>query len=335
MILPTLFVLLDTSGGQVAADKATAPPAGFWEPIPLVTAEQRRAGFKGGEGCQWARALAVAPTDSSFALFGTDVGGLFRSNDGGVSWSPCNIGYTPGGTAGIAIDPGNADRILDVGANSSDGSHHGIYLSENRAASWRATFNAHISGAHDGMRNQIVFDPATWDPAQKLTRVAYWSRIREDKANWGTPEIAPALYRSEDGGRSWQKLPGSENYGGSTLAVHPRRAGTLYAGDETGFALSRDSRKTFRRLLTGAVTGLDISPARPDTVFALVNNALRVSSDLGVTWSTNSLEGIKRDADVLMNLKVSPAEANRMVLWRNQEGGYDWARFLSEDGGKS
>ena len=311
-----------------------APKPGHWEPIPLVTAEQRRAGLAGGEGGQWPRALAVSASDPSFCLFGTDVGGLFRSNDGGVTWSPCNVGYTPRGTAGLAIDPGNARRVLSVGANSSNGAHHGIYLSEDGAASWRPVLPADISGSHDGERDQIVFAPSSYDAGAGLTEVAYWSRIRDDRAMWGTPEVHPALYRSDDGGRTWAELPNSEPYGGCTLAVHPRDARTLYAGDEKGLSVSRDGGKSFRRTLDGEVTGLDVVPSAPNRVLALCGGLMCVSDDAGATWRKAEMPSLAKAGTRLRNLKVSPADPNRMVLWR-QGDNYDWPRFVTEDGGRT
>ncbi|NJL32312.1 MAG: hypothetical protein HC898_12240 [Phycisphaerales bacterium] len=111
---------------------------GQWEPIPWISKEIRSKGVTlGGEGAQMVRAIAIDAMDGNFVLFGTDVGGLFRSLDGGINWEPCNVGYFPRGTSGMAIDPHNPRRVLSIGANSAAYAQHGVWLSTDQAASWR------------------------------------------------------------------------------------------------------------------------------------------------------------------------------------------------------
>jgi photosystem II stability/assembly factor-like uncharacterized protein len=108
-----------------------------WEAIPLVSEKIANNGFSGGEGCQVIQAIEVDHIDGSFLLMGTDVGGIYRSIDGGKKWSPCNIGYSPRGNAGFAIDPNNNQRALAVGGNSIENQSHGLYLTINQGASWK------------------------------------------------------------------------------------------------------------------------------------------------------------------------------------------------------
>ncbi|MFW5988436.1 MAG: WD40/YVTN/BNR-like repeat-containing protein, partial [bacterium] len=148
-----------------------------WEPVSLVTEETLEAGFSpGGEGGQWPQALTIDNNDGSLLFFGTDVGGIYRSINGGEEWEPVNIGYTPRGNCGFAIDPNNHNRVLAVGGNSGPGSYHGIYLSTNKGESWEHVLSADISGYRD-FREQIIYDPSSYDEELGYTKVAYWSRI--------------------------------------------------------------------------------------------------------------------------------------------------------------
>lgn len=306
-----------------------------WQPVPLVTAEMRAAGHRGGEGGQWPRSVVYSPRDPSFALFGTDVGGVFRSLDGGVNWEPANVGFTARGSTDFAFDPHNDRRILAVGMNSGPGTMNGLYLSEDRAASWRPVMNVNIAGNSD-MRGQVAFDSATYDDARGLTRVAYWSRIRHDNENWGNrPEIKPRIYRSEDGGRTWMELPNSERYAGGWLRMHPQGR-VLYVGTDEGVFRSADGARTFRQTLNGRVTGLDVVPSAPKTVFASTADNLWRSDDEGLSWRPLPSMPPREGMDEFRNLKASPADANRLAVWRlSVPNTWNWPRFVSHDGGRT
>lgn len=301
-----------------------------WQPVPLVRAEAKARVQIGGEGAQWGRALAWSG-DGSLALWGTDVGGLFRSLDGGATWEPCNVGYTPRGTAGLSIDPYNPRRVLSIGANSVPSEWHGVWLSEDGAASWRQVLSAKIAGSHDN-REQIAFDPASYDAQSGRTRVVYWSRIGDDKAGWGEPERHPALYKSSDGGGSWTEVPGTAQIGDSVLKVHPTR-GVVYAGNSSGFYRSVDGGATWTRTLEGAVTGLDVSRQSPDAVWLTTPDGVWQSRDAGQKFEKMAASAKLTAPDApLRNIHVSPVDAQQMTLWR-EGANYQWPRFYSRDGG--
>ena len=306
-----------------------------WQPVTLMTAAQKADPSVqiGGEGAQWVRAIAWS-RDAKLAIWGTDVGGLFRSLDSGDTWEPCNVGYTPRGTAGLAIDPNNSGRVLSVGANSVASDFHGVWLSEDGAGSWKPVLPAKISSTVD-MREQLAFDPQTYDAQAKLTRVAYWSRIAKDKAKWGETDEHPALYKSEDGGRTWAEIPNTAAIGGSELKVHPTK-GIVYAANETGLHRSSDGGQNWQTVMNGEVTGLDICAKTPDCVWATKADGLYGSTDAGLTWKKAEGENsLVKEGFTLRNIHVSPADANKMVMWRRENDGWNWARFYSGDGGKS
>jgi photosystem II stability/assembly factor-like uncharacterized protein len=311
------------------------PSGGSWEPIPLISTEQRQAGFRGGEGAQWPRGLTASLSEPDFLVLSIDVAGLYRSFDAGKTWSLCSVGHTARGSAGAAIDPRNAERILSVGANSSANPHNGLYLSTDRGASWKSVLAANISGLNE-IRTQIAYDPASYDASTRRTRTVFWSRIRNDQSHYGTAVSEPALYRSDDGGETWRKIPGSEPLGGAWLAHHPTKANHLYAGTADGLHLSTDGGNRFRRVLEGEVTGLDVSPARPNSVWVAQPKALKVSHDGGSTWSDLGTTPPRPGEDAFRGMKVSPASSTRLLVWRESiPNTWSWPRFVSHDGGAS
>jgi photosystem II stability/assembly factor-like uncharacterized protein len=304
-----------------------------WQPVPLISQAIRDAGVElGGEGAQIVRAIAIDSIDGNFVLFGTDVGGLYRSLDGGKTWEPCNVGYWPRGTAGMAIDPHNPTRVLSIGANSVPFDFHGIWLSTDQAASWKSVLPFRMSGSAD-RREQIAFDPNTFDRQKNLTTDVYWSRLGEDKPMWGKVESTPALYKSTDGGETWTELPDTAHLATGIVRVHPKARGVVYVANKGGVWRSDDAAGSFTRVWEGQATGLDVSVAQPDSLWLTDASGVYKSADRGASWSHIGGTDLARDGYALRHIKVSPVDPKLAVLWRDDVDGYDESWYHSTDGG--
>ncbi|BAM02180.1 hypothetical protein [Phycisphaera mikurensis] len=311
--------------------------AGAWHAVPWVTADALTdpAVTRGGEGGQWIRSLAIDGADGSFLIYGTDVGGLFRTLDGGDTWEPANVGYEPRGTCAVAIDPANPDRCLSVGANSVASDAHGIWLSTDRAGSWEHKLVARISSTVD-FRQQLAYDAASFDEALGFCTDAYWSRIRDDEAKWGEVQPDPALYRTSDGGETWERLPGSEPFAGGHLVTHPTRRGVLYATHPGGLSVSEDRGESFRLLLAGNFAGVAVSPDRPDALWVAHPGGLKISHDGGRTWADSPMTGVSlegREGVVFEHPTASPVDADRLAV-RSRDEDWSWKLHVSGDGGR-
>jgi photosystem II stability/assembly factor-like uncharacterized protein len=306
-----------------------------WEYAALASQAQRDAGLTGGEGGQWPQALVIDNSKGDIMLYGSDVGGIWRSTDGGNSWEPANSGFTPRGTCGIFIDPLNPARALAIGANSLKAlwnDYHGIYLTTDTARTWHQVMKDNACGYRD-IREQIAFDPSSYDTVKGFCTIIYYSRIAwTSSSEGGSGTKASGLYKSLDGGLTWKFISGSGDYGGSIIKVHPTR-GFVFAANSNGLFKSTDQGVTFNSVFTGPVEGMDISLSDPSRIILCTTNKLYASSDTGEIFIQKTAAGFTSYANYL---RISPADGQYLITQHsNPADPWNTYYLFSHDGGST
>jgi ligand-binding sensor domain-containing protein len=106
-----------------------------------------------------------------------------------------------------------------------------------------------------------------------------------------------AVYRSADGGESWQASPlAGRPLTTFALTADPSNPGTIYAGTTEGLYRSVDGARTWRPLgtphLAATITALALVPGPQPTLYAgTEHKGLYRSSDGGRYWEAWGLEG--------------------------------------------
>jgi hypothetical protein len=296
----------------------------LWEALPLITQSGLDAGNSGGEGCQVIQNFAIDST-GNFLMMATNVGGLYRSLDGGAHWEPADVGYAPRGAAALAIDPNNPNRVLAVGGNSGRSPVNGLWLSTDKAASWKPVLRQNTRAA-ETYHDSVAFDASSKRGSGKaaFSARAYW--LAYSDAGGG-------LWKSIDGGNSWAEVQAS--FADGIVKVNPL-SGAVYLATAKGFFRGGQKGTAFTQTVTGPVLGLDVIATRPNNVYILKNDGVYVSTDSGQTFTPAGSEGLPTaDSPGLKNLKVSPVDPGQMLLNDDQGSYYKQGHYYSADGGKT
>ena len=151
--------------------------------------------------------------------------GLYKSSDGGATWTPLTghgLPAGPLGRIGLAVGGGRDGRVYAlIGAKTEPG----LYRSDDRGATWR------LAGS---------------DP-RLTSRNWYFCRVTVDPENSDVVYVPNvALLESSDGGRTFRVLkgqPGGDDY--HELWVDPRSATRMIVGSDQGAVITLDGGRTW------------------------------------------------------------------------------------------
>jgi len=299
--------------------------------------------------------LAISPENDDHLYITTAVGGVFRTLDRGVNWSPIfdDIGVPSIGN--IAIAPSNPQRIY-VGTGEANGSAtsgaffgDGMYRSDNGGDSWD-----NIGLPNSNHIGRIVVDPEDPDRVFAAATGILYGHNEER-----------GIFRTLNGGGDWERVlfvtdstaaidlvmnpvhtdtlyaamwertrkPYQRDYGGVTSAVH-----RSYDGGDTWEVLSNGLPVSNAQ--TGRI-GLAISASEPNTIYARyttneitnVFNGVYKSTNNGDSWvliSDSTLDNVDSSFGWYFgNIRVNPSDTDDIFLlgqslFRTQNSGANW-----------
>ncbi|MEI7980654.1 MAG: glycosyl hydrolase [Bacteroidota bacterium] len=214
--------------------------------------------------------------------------GVYKSTDGGKSFT--NMGLKESRQIGkIVIDPGRTETVYVAAEGSvwGPGGDRGLYKTTDGGKNWKKILEI---SENTGVNN-ILMDPRNTDvlyASSEQRRRHVFTKIG------GGPETA--IYKSVNGGESWDKLtsglPGGD-MGGIGMALSPVNPDMIYAiiestSDASGFYRSTDRGASWQKMSTHVAQGqyyneIYCDPKNENKVYS-VETVSQVTEDGGKTW---------------------------------------------------
>ncbi|MGB5556020.1 MAG: glycosyl hydrolase [Flavobacteriaceae bacterium] len=296
--------------------------------------------FRGGR----AGTVSGVVNDPNLYYMGTAGGGVWKTTDAGSTWNCISDGFFGGSIGAVAVSESDPN-IIYVGegeqtlrGNVSSGK--GIWKSMDAGETWKfigLEGSEHIS--------RIRIHPK--DP-----NLVYVAAI----GNLWKPNDTRGVYRSKDGGTTWEKiLYESDKAGAGDLIMDPNNARILYAATwemkRNGYRMdsggpgsklfkSTDGGDTWKDIskLTGlpkgpwGIVGIAVSPADSNRVWAIIEaeaGGVYRSDDAGKTWKkVNEDRALRQRAWYYSRITADSQNVDKVYVMNVSYG-------VSTDGGKT
>ena len=308
--------------------------------------ESTRFRFIGPEGN---RAIAITgePGNPMVSYIGAASGGLWKTQDGGLRWSPMTDSLNVSSIGSIAIAPSDPNQVwIGTGETFVIRPAHamgdGIYHSINGGKNWE-----HMGLEKTGRIGRVIVHP-------DHPEIIYAAALGH---TYG-PQKNRGVYRSKNGGKNWEHILFIDlGTGAADLAIDPENPNILYAamwsvnintwglnsgGPGGGIYKSIDGGDSWIALATQGLPGgknrpvgktaIAVSRSNPNTVYALFeidSPELWRSDNKGTTWRLiNQDHTMNERAPYYTRIVIAPDNPEEIYFLS--------VRFSkSEDGGKT
>ena len=281
--------------------------------------------FRGG------RVTTVAGVASDILTYymGSTGGGVWKTDDAGITWRNISDGWFKTGSVGsIGIAPTNP-RVIYVGmgeapvrgVSSSEGD--GVYKSTDGGKRW-----THLGLEKTKTISRIIVHPQDENTVYVAALGTRWA-----------PSADRGIYRSSDGGKTWKKIFYVDSLSGPVeLSMDPTNPRVLYTsswdhqrlpwrvrsgGPGSGLWKSMDGGDSWTRLTKGlpkliGKSSIAVSPANPERVFAMIEaeeGGFFRSDDAGESWTRlNEDRLIRARAWYYTHLIADPKDPERVFV---------------------
>ncbi len=306
--------------------------------------------FRGGR----VNAVSGVPGQPTTFYFGSVGGGVWKTIDAGRTWQPIFDSQPVASIGAIGVAASNPN-VVYVGTGEADmrsqiSYGNGVYKSSDAGRTW-----THLGLDDTRQIGRVAVDPTNPD----IVFVAALGHAYGPNAERG-------VYRSKDGGATWQKvLYHGDSVGAIDVAIDPRNPKVVYAslwntrrppwsiyppsyGPGSGLYKSTDGGATWKALTSGLPAegvgriGIAVAPSNPRRVYAIVDarqGGLYRSDDAGATWALASGDArIWGRGWYFCKVVTDPRNpdvvyVSNTSLYRSADGGRTWTAIKGAPGG--
>ncbi len=270
-------------------------------------------------------------SDPMTYYMGTTGGGIWKTDDAGITWKNISDGQLNTGTVGaIAVAESDPNVIyVGMGEHAVRGvmtsSGDGVYKSTDAGKAW-----THVGLDQSMHISDVVIHPSNPDIVYVSVQGALYA-----------PTADRGVYKSTDGGKSWRKvLFVANNSGASSLSMDMNNPRILYAamwqhqrypwtvssgGPNSGLYKSVDGGENWEKMEEGlpeefGKAGISVSRANSNRVFAIVEaegkkSGLYRSDDAGKKWAqVNSQRVLITRSWYYMEVFADPQDENKVYV---------------------
>lgn len=311
--------------------------SGNWESMGPASSPGGYAGL-GRINC-----VAFHPTDNSLIYAGAATGGLWKTNDGGLSWTVLSDSWAVQGVSDICVVSGSPNTIYAAtgdrentmwglgGGQNHDNNSVGVLVSTDGGASWGSTGLSFVPSQRIAI-NRMVIDPSNSSILYAATTVG--------------------VYKTTDAGANWSLIYGTQF---SDMEFMPGTPSTIYGSSMAGdIYLTTDGGSNWTATLTTIFGRVEmaVTPANPNIVYAVMQDEPWVtpdespvykSTDGGASFSRifnsstisilsyecNGSDMNKSQASYDLCIAADPTNASVVFIgginvWKSTDGGANW-----------
>jgi photosystem II stability/assembly factor-like uncharacterized protein len=228
----------------------------------LICVPSQAQWIASGSGMGQIWGLVIDPTNAQNIYAASNSTGMWKSTNGGISWTQINVGLSNTTLQALAISKSSPDILM---CGTASGANSGMYLSADAGASWFQV-NTGIAEASIGVQT-IAIDPTNTETAYMATFVS------------GT-DATNGLYKTTNAGLNWSPITTGigimKNF--LSIVINPLNPKVLYAGTSFSSTSATTEQARIYKSRNAGASWVDVSTGLPPTQGATTHDPVRALS---------------------------------------------------------
>ncbi|BCY27932.1 T9SS type A sorting domain-containing protein [Flavobacterium okayamense] len=297
-------------------------PPSNWQPVGPFT-HTNTGSWSSGQGR--VNFVYQDPNNSNVVYIGSPAGGIWKSTDAGVNWTPLSDFLPQIGVSGIVVDhtDSNVIYIATGDKDASDTYSVGVLKSTDGGLTWNTTGLSF--GGSSSFAGDLIMDPTN-------NQVLFCA-------------TSSGIYKTSNAGASWSVVQTGDFSQGS-IRFKPSDSSIIYAVSANRFYKSTNSGSSFTIITTGLPFNsgrllLDVTPANSNYIYILsattgyAFQGIYRSTDSGTSFtarntSTDVFESSQAWYDLALGVSDTNAEeifTGCLNVWKSSNGGTSFTKI--------